>query len=446
MPSALELPEAIDSSARPLSEPIDRSADAALRAAPATWPSAWSRYVLQPAIIGLGLTLAQVLFVTLLAGRGSLAEGYRSLCCWDGRHYEDIATQGYHSTVPPTIATHPDDLHASNVAFFPGYPLVAGIVGRATGWPPAIALLVTSQAAAWGFWASLWWFFARWKVAPRVAVLATAAVLAHPAAFYLVVAYSESLFLVATMVFLFFSSTRLPSRSWLAVPWGVLMTATRLAGLPLAACPVIAACFADQSRRQRAHNALQAALVAVAASLGGLGFLAYCQWRFGAWNLYFETQRLGWHVGADPWWLLRPSSYTFWASLTYDNVVWPDDLSRLFVPVTLLATGGIALWEIRAARSNSTHWRERIVFYLAAWVIFGLHAMGVSPILMKSLFRYSLGANVLALLGVVHAITLDDMGPSLRRRELILLGATAVAMLSLQAALAWRFTHLLWVA
>src|SRR5262245_14332193 len=59
----------------------------------------------------------------------------RSFANWDGAWYLKIQHAGYHY----------HSRQASDVAFFPAYPLAAGIVARATGWRIDLALLIVSH-------------------------------------------------------------------------------------------------------------------------------------------------------------------------------------------------------------------------------------------------------------------------------------------------------------
>ncbi|MEX0977758.1 MAG: mannosyltransferase family protein, partial [Pirellulales bacterium] len=185
----------------------------------------------------LAITLVQVVGVLALAamsGAGTPGGAFESLCRWDGALYLHIAEHGYRTTVPPT----PGDLDRSNVAFFPGYPLVARWIGDLSGGALSMraALVVTAQLAAWGFWSYWLLFVARWRVARPWALLATLAVALHPAAFFLVVAYSESLFLFGLLGFLYWVTLDLKKHWPLAAVHGAVMTATRLGGLPVALC------------------------------------------------------------------------------------------------------------------------------------------------------------------------------------------------------------------
>ena len=65
-------------------------------------------------------------------------------------------------------------------------------------------MLATSQAACWIFWTYLLVLLARWQVSAPVACGGVIALAVHPAAFFLVAGYSESLFLTAMIGFVFY--------------------------------------------------------------------------------------------------------------------------------------------------------------------------------------------------------------------------------------------------
>lgn len=412
--------------------------------------------------LGLAVTLLQVVAVVAVAKFGGAATGdaYPSLCRWDGLIYRHIAAEGYRTTVPPT----PYDLDRSNVAFFPGYPLAARWLWMATGRTMSMraSLVLAAQLAAWGFWTYWLLFLVRWRVAWQAALPATLAVVLHPAAFYLVVAYSESLFLFGMLGFLYWITGDL-RRTWLwAMLHGIVMTTTRIGGLPVAFCPVLAQLIIESMPAPAA--ALQAArggigrlgdawrslgglmLVGAAASIGGLAFFAYCQWRFGAWNIYMQAQQAGWNVSPDWGWWMRPINYTFVGSLWHPNVPWPDDVSRFCVVGTLVLLAAVGFIEPRLAARGDSTWRVRLVFYLSALALFALHASGASPIAMKSMLRYCLGVHVLLLLAFLEWSAQRPAAAWFSRWRVVWLAAGFAALAVLQAALAWRFLGDQWVA
>jgi hypothetical protein len=427
--------------------------------------------------LGLLITLAQVVLLLSLGAVVSDApkgEAYQALCRWDGWLYACIVRDGYKTTIPPTSA---EDFETSNVGFFPGYPLSAYAVQRLSGNRLTIksSLVLASQLAAWGFW-TYWLLMIRRFRAPRqVGLLATLAVALHPASYYLVVSYSESLFLFSMLGFLYWLSNAEPSRRLWALPHGIVMSATRLGGLPVAFVPLIAQsicqvapavhaawiCRKASNRNEQIKGAITACrqrlwndrgllgrltLVGFIASLGGLGFFAYCQWKFGYWDMYFWTQREGATVAPDWLWLLRPRNYIFVGSLKFSHLHWPDDVSRFCVALSVVLIAVMGKWELKRYGAGDRSLPQRLPFYLCAVGLCFLHAAGVSPILMQSFFRYSLTVHVLLLLALVHACGWGLVPRWLSKPNVTWLIAAFAAMAGLQLALAARyFTHL-WVA
>src|SRR4051812_35923428 len=203
-------------------------------AEPATTASTRSS-VARLVLVGLALTLLQTLLVAALAGRTTAADAYLSLYQWDALWYARIAEHGYPDRIPERREDMP------SVGFFPGYPLAARGVMTLTGLPSSVAVLLTAQLACWGFWVYLLLFFRRWRTPAPVAAGCVVAVLAHPAAFYLVAGYSESLFLAGVLGFLYWQSSGTRVGWLLAAAHGVLLTATRIVGFPLAVVPLAVA-------------------------------------------------------------------------------------------------------------------------------------------------------------------------------------------------------------
>jgi len=431
------------------------------------WQAADTRAGLVRAmLVALAIVLLQILFIeiiSLAAGADRVRGLYDSFCRWDGNLYVQITERGYHGELPGS----PVNFQKSNVAFFPGYPLAArwlhDVLGGAISYRAAMVL--TAQVAAWGLWTYWLLFLARWGTPSRLAALVTVILALHPAAFFLVVAYSESMFLAAALGFVYWVTSSSGGRWPLAAAHGFVMTATRMGGVPVALAPLGAALFCDIVRmgppvyggafdlKQLARTLVAdrrrlASLTALAgfASLSVLSFFAWCQWQFGAWNLYMLTQKAGWNLSADWLWWLKPVNYVMLASAWHPNVVWPDDLSRFTVLATLIAFWLIARYEVRLARQGDRGWQQRIVLYLAAAGLFFLHAAGVSPILMKSMIRYSFGVHALLLLALVHLAIDRQMPLAFSRRQCAWLAVGLVLLGSVQTAIAWRFFINEWVA
>jgi len=430
----------------------------------------------RPLGIALAITLSQtavVLLLALLSGATAPGEAYPALCKWDGQLYALLVRDGYRTTLPPTPLV---DFEQSNVGFFPGYPLLAHTLRRMSGDWLSIesSLVLAAQLSAWGFW-TYWLLFLRRFRAPRqVAWLATLTVILHPAAFFLVVAYSESLFLFAMLGFFYWLGDRQGRWGW-ALPHGIAVSATRLGGLPVALVPAIAQAFVEfgpaaqaaltsrhaADRWMRVRSAIvtcrnhawtdrrtfaRLTLVGMVASLGGLAFFAYCHFAFGYWDMYFWTQQEGATVAADWIWWLRPNSYSFVGALVYDHLPWTDDLSRFCVALTVVVFVVISRWEIRRESAGDRSLTQRLPLYLSALGLFFLHAAGVAPIAMQSMLRYSLVVHVLLLLAVAHACGEGLTPPWLNRVNRRRFAVAFVLLACLQTALVWRFFTHQWVA
>ncbi len=427
--------------------------------------------------IALLITLAQIAMLLSLAAIVSDApkgELYQALCQWDGHLYARIVRDGYRTTIPPIASI---DFEQSNVAFFPGFPLSAYGLRRLSGDWLSIkgSLVLAGQIAAWGFW-TYWLLLLRRFRAPRqVGALATLAVALHPASYYLVASFSESLFLLSILGFFYWLCDSEPYKRLWALPHGIAMSATRLGGLPVAFVPLIAQGFTEVApvvhtawlyrraidRGERIRGAVSAcrqqlwddrgllarlALVGFVASLGGLGFFGYCQWKFGYWNMYFWTQQEGATVSADWLWFVKPRNYIFVGSLWFSHLHWPDDVSRFCVALSVVLLFVLGKWESGRYRAGDRSLPQRLPFYLCAVGLLFLHAAGVSPIMMQSFFRYSLTIHVLLLLALVHACGWGLVPRWLTRPNVTWITAGFAVMAGLQLALAARyFTHL-WVA
>ena len=178
------------------------------------WPGlAWEfRQAWQAIAWGLLITIGQVALACVLSGETHFEDAYLRLFQWDGHWYGHIAENGYRSSPHMhfvdgfiiKMSWH-GDLPFGNVAFFPAYPLLGRFFHNALGLRMEHALLLTSQLGCWGMWSYLLLFFQRWGVSGRLAALGVAAVLIHPASYYLVASYSEPVFLMGVVGFLYWS-------------------------------------------------------------------------------------------------------------------------------------------------------------------------------------------------------------------------------------------------
>ena len=186
---------------------------------------------------GLVVTLLQIVMaIFFLAPAGPFEYRYQTLLQHDSHWFANIVDRGYETIVPPI--SH-KVMEVSNTGFFPAYPAIAWILHRALDLDAGNALLITAQSAAWGFWTYFFLFCERWNLPPGWQLLGALTILAHPAAFFLVAGYSESLFLMALLGFLYWSGTESRRAQIFAAIHGIVMSATRIVGLPCALAPLV---------------------------------------------------------------------------------------------------------------------------------------------------------------------------------------------------------------
>ncbi len=363
--------------------------------------------------VALTITVLQILLALLATGEGSqsripdipptlqararlIADGthpLEKLCVWDCLWYWHIAEQGYRSTLPPT-AQNPD---RANVAFFPATPLAARAVRTVTGvsWPTA--LLLVSWLAAVGFWWYVLALLADRGIRPWVTAFAVFAIFAHPASLYLVAGYSESLFLMAVLGFVYWTEGARHTEGAFAVApvmaalHGFTMSATRIAGIPLAGYTVVrSAVLSFLTRKMPGRMLGRDLILSAVAAAGGVAFFVFCQLKFGQWNLYMETQQVGWGIGKD--YLLPLHLLNYRWSRTNAKVVMIYALALLLV---ILAE--VALRQ-RSREQSVGRWSARLSALYMALSIFYISASGTASANFASFVRYSLAVAVILVL------------------------------------------------
>src|SRR5437868_4153668 len=328
---------------------------------------------------GLMVTLLQLgMAVLLLAPDGPWEYRYQTLVQHDSYWFANIVNRGYQTIVPPISYKV---MEVSNTAFFPAYPGLAAALHYGLGLATENALLITAQAAAWGFWTYFFLFCNRWNLPPAWQFFGALGIAAHPAAFFLVAGYSESLFLLALFGFLYWTGEESRWARVLAAVHGMVMSATRIVGLPCAFIPLVRRTWELGWRgvvnaRDWFRNYGGALLVSFGAMVGGLAFFVYCQLRFGNWNIYMLTQQFGWGIDPDYSAVFRPSSY-HWVVPVLENPTQASQLAMTIGAVMLLALGLLELDGVFRRRSPAC---DRIAFYFAAAAVFFISVAGVASV------------------------------------------------------------------
>ena len=402
--------------------------------------------LLRPWALGLMMALLQIFVaVVLIAPEGPLSFRYDSLIQHDSYWFANIVDRGYESTVPPISHKM---MEVSNVAFFPAYPAIAAILHYGLRLSIYNALLVTAQAAAWGFWSYFFLFCQRWNISPRLQFFGALSILAHPTAFFLVAGYSESLFMMGLFGFMFWSTAEGRAAKALAVLHGSLMSATRIVGIPCSGYPVVQAFFrkgwpgvADvRTWWKRSGSSI---LVMLGATLGAGIFFFYCLLRWGRWDMYMLTQQAGWAIIPDFLAVFKASSYR-WLVPALNNPTEASQMTMTLGGVLLLA---VILCEVLPIIRRRAAWTTRIGFYFCAAVIYYISVSGVASVDMESMLRYEFCVHALIVLAILHFLhQLPTPRLWVRASGMAAIALLSAAGLSVQGWYVWNFTRGNWVA
>jgi hypothetical protein len=405
-----------------------------------------SPWLLRPLLAGLIITLLQLaMAIGLLAPEDSFSKRYATLVQHDSYWFMNIVDRGYQTIVPPIDHKV---MEVSNVAFFPAYPAIAAAFRYGLNISTGTALLITAQFAAWGFWSYLFLFCRRWNISPTLQVCGALLIAVHPAAFFLIAGYSESLFLMALFGFVYWSTAEGRSAKVWAAVHGIVMSATRIVGIVCAAFPLVRS-FSQTGWRDLAEpeqwlrKEKPAVAMTLVASFGAVGFFTYSQLRWGHWDIYMLTQAAGWGIVPDYLAVFKPSSYRWFVPALND----PTEGSQMSMTLGAILFVGIAICELLPAIRRSTGFPLRAGIYFCAFVIYYLSVSGVACVDMESMLRYEFCVHALIVLALLNFLSQFRTPPILVRA----FGIAAVALLGaaglcVQGWYVWNFTRGNWVA
>src|SRR5512135_3235761 len=197
---------------------------------------------------------------------------------WDAIWYGSIAQNGYQ---------YFGAREASNVAFFPLFPLVDGIVSHTLNLPVDVSGTIVSTLLALLACYLLYRLTLRETNDEDTAHRSIVYFLAFPAAYYLAIGYSEALYVVCTLAAFTFAREG---------KWGWCFVAGLCAGLTRLHGALLILPIGFEYLRQHRANWRSAVspkiLSAFAAPIGVLAFMAYLGITFGKPLAYFEIQTL----------------------------------------------------------------------------------------------------------------------------------------------------------
>lgn len=215
----------------------------------------------------LGHLLRFLAYLTDNPGRGP-AGFADSLCIWDCYWYGDVAANGYQAY--PFTETFGGPAGIANWAFFPAYPALLSLVGRILPLPPPVLGMIVSPLLTLGAVLFSWPLFSGSR---RAYYLFAALLLAGPFSFYFSIAYSESLFLLLTVLAL----VALKDRNYIGAGLAAgLLAATRTVGVLFVFAIALQALL--DLRRPRAI--LGRPDIVLAIFLAPLGLFAFMAWLY----------------------------------------------------------------------------------------------------------------------------------------------------------------------
>ena len=185
-------------------------------------------------------------------------------------------------------------LHDGSAAFFPLYPLVSRAVSFVVGGHPLAATTIVSNVAFLGALV-VTYLLSAFELSERVARTSVLLLCLFPTSYFLLMPYSESLFLLFAVT-TFWAARR--QRWAVAGVAGALATLTRSAGVVLIPALVLEAL---QQRAERRGSAWQGVVAAGATALGLLAYLGFWQIYGGDWLAPFTRQANWERVLSWPW-------------------------------------------------------------------------------------------------------------------------------------------------
>ena len=265
------------------------------------------KQVQHPIVLGGSVFVLQLWAILSICPDKNWIDAWLSLAShWDSEWYTAIAQYGYINLDGPIHC----GLKNANVVFFPGYPYLARILVLTLHLDVRVALLVVSQGATLGFWCSLFYLLRQLNLLRQI--YAALLILFFPTSWFMDMAYAESLFILACCVMLGWVTEKQWGWSTLS---GMLMTATRLIGLPVVAAPFFSALIVrfsemklavqDKDRRWIKQELLRPNVMVGLGAMGCVSFFVYCAVYLGSWHLYFDMERMHWSGTADPLFLFK---------------------------------------------------------------------------------------------------------------------------------------------
>ena len=278
---------------------------------------------------------------------------------WDAGYYLDIATRGY-------VADY-------STAFFPLYPLLGHIVGRASGVPIHWTLLVLANVF---FILTVLVLFdlVRREWNDETALVAVAGVSFFPSTVFLSAGYAESLFLLLTLITFRYLYD---GKMWSAAFFSGLASASRPLGFLLALSVVVDAIL--RVRNHSGRTLIRSLLLGLVSVWGLLGYAGYLGLTFGH-PLMFASAQFHWHSQqVEPIWGHMPWRI---AQSVVTSGSWEAMVNGIFfLSFTVLTFMGVRLLPARYTVFSIgvlclLYWRAPYILFFSA----NRHVLSIVPV------------------------------------------------------------------
>jgi hypothetical protein len=229
--------------------------------------------------------LVRELHPTGVAGARALGASHAGLFAWDATWYRRIAEVGYGGA------------GRSSLRFFPLYPLAGRYLGYLVS--DRVALIVLANLCSFGALVVLHRLLSREQLGEKTAASSLWVLSLFPAAFVLVMGYSEGLLLLLSISCFYLWRTGRPA--WAILPAFLAGLARPVGALLFVPALVEAVIWWRSGRRNRGHSVTWAASV-LAAPAGMASYLGWVAARYGDFFLPLSEQTSASHRGtvADP--------------------------------------------------------------------------------------------------------------------------------------------------
>jgi hypothetical protein len=360
---------------------------------------------------------------------------YVRLSNWDSYHYFSAAKNGYHA---PSGQWTRDEINNCQIefSFLPAFPYFARAVSWLTSLPLEIALPLAAQIAAFLFY--VFFFFALRRICslPEKTTLVVMALFSvTPGAFYVVVPYSESIFLLSIAGAMFFTEEWLKTKTivkknvmWLMAAFCIAAASwSRMLGVVLALFPLFVSFRKELSSKDR----VGALLLTGIAGAGTLSYFYFCRVYSGYWDAYFRLARIGWEIQPSYLAALNPVLYL-------PRFFFEEGEVSLQRSIGLLCIVGFV-----GSFLKDPDKRERLPYYATGGGLFYLTSAGKSYLALQGMVRYALPIFLIGIIPI-SIVFRDRVIELLEHRKSIFV--LALLIIGFEVYYCHRYMHGLWVS